>query len=92
MILNKVYASQVKDFEGLVNSFIDIINFSLFPLLLAIIVIYFTWKMIDTFVINASNEQARSSGKRVIAITLIVMVVMMSIWGIVNILSSSIFG
>ena len=78
-------------FADLVDLFIGIINDSLIPFILVLIFIFFAWKLIDMFIINVADEQARTNGKRTIVITIIVLVVVLSIWGILNLLRASIF-
>jgi hypothetical protein len=77
--------------KELVNVFLDIINL-LIPALFAILFLFITWKIFDAWVINAADEQKREEGKKLALTAVLVIVVMLSVWGIVTMLKSSIFG
>lgn len=75
----------------LVQGIIGIINI-LIPALFGLIFVYFIWKMIHSWVINAGAESSREEGKRYAIAAVIVFVVMISAWGIVNMIRSSVLG
>ena len=79
-------------FADLIDLFLDIIYNSLIPLIIVVIFVVLAWKLIDMFIINAADEQARTNGKRTIIIAVLVMVVVLSIWGILNLLRATVFG
>ena len=79
-------------FADLVDLFLELIYGSLIPLIIVVIFIVFAWKLIDMFIINAADEQARSNGKRIITIAVLALVVVLSIWGILSLLQVTIFG
>ena len=79
------------DYKSLVNLFLDIINL-LIPALFGILFFFIMWKIFDAWVINAADERKREEGKQLALTAVIVVVVMLSAWGIVTMLSSSIFG
>lgn len=79
-------------FADLVDLLITIISDGLVYLLTAVIFIFVVWKIIDTFIINVADEQQRSSGKKTILAAVIFLVVFLSLWGIVTLLRTSIFG
>ncbi len=89
MLINIAHASDETTFKTLVDIFIDLIQDSLFYLLLGIIFIYFVWKIIDTFIIHSADEQYRASGRRTIVVTVVVLVIIISVWGIVGLLQRS---
>lgn len=76
-------------FAGLVDFAINIIN-SLVSLIFAVAFIVMMWKLIDAWIINADNETKREEGKVVAITAVVVMVIMLSIWGILKILKNSI--
>ncbi len=78
-------------YSGLVNQIIDIINLVI-PALFAVVFIYFIWKVIDAWVINAGDETRRAEGKQYAMIAVVVFVLMISAWGIVAMIKSSLFG
>ena len=78
-------------YTGLVNTIIDVVNL-LIQALFGTVFVYFVWKMIDAWVINAGDEQKRSEGKQYAVTAVIIFVVMLSAWGIVRMLQVSFFG
>jgi len=66
-------------FEGFLNNLVFVI--------MALATIFFLWGMM-VFILNAGSEEKRSEGKKKMLWGIIILVVMVSIWGIVNLLSS----
>lgn len=79
------------DYQGLVIFVIDLINI-IIPLLFAALFVYFVWKVIDSWVINAGDEAKRTEGKKYAITSVVVFVVMVSAWGIVRMIRQSVFG
>jgi len=77
-----------KDFVGLI---IDLISLAI-PLLIGIVFLVFAWKIFDAWVIHADDEKKVESGKRLVTVAVIVLVIMVSTWGIVALLRNSLFG
>ena len=77
-------------YKGLVNLIIELVNV-IVPGIFALIFVYFVWKVIDAWVINAGDETKRSEGKQYAFTAFIVFVVMISVWGIVAMLRNSMF-
>ena len=63
-----------------------IINSAIIPLLFAVAVIMFVWGVIKFFIINSDEEAKRAQGKQYMVWGIIGLAVMLSIWGLVNIL------
>lgn len=78
-------------YGDLVSGIIGIINI-LIPALFGLVFVYFVWKMIDSWVINAGAENSREEGKQYAIAAVVVFVVMVSAWGIVNMIRSSVLG
>lgn len=78
-------------FAELVAFLLDLIN-SIIPLLVLLTFLAIVWKVVDAWVINAADESKRADGKVVVLTGIIVMVILVSIWGIMALLSSSVFG
>jgi hypothetical protein len=78
-------------YSDLVTHIIGIINI-LIPAVFAIVFLYFVWKMIDSWIIHAGDEKGREEGKQYAVAAVIAFVVMVSVWGIVAMIKSSIFG
>lgn len=74
-----------------VGSFIiNTINQVLVPVLFAVAFIAFLWGAFNTFILGAANEDARKNGKDLMLYSLIGFFVMVSIWGLVNILTNTV--
>lgn len=77
-------------YGDLVNEIIGIINL-IIPALFAVVFIYFIWKVIDAWVINAGDETKRAEGKQYAMIAVVVFILMVSAWGIVAMIKASLF-
>jgi hypothetical protein len=74
-----------------VGSFIiNIINNVLVPVLFAVAFIVFLWGAFDTFILGANSEDVKEKGKNLMLWGLIGFFVMVSVWGLVNILTGTI--
>ena len=71
--------------------FIGFINI-LIPAMFALFFVYLIWKMIDSWVLHAGDPAKVAEGKMFAVTAVIVLVVLVSVWGIVNILRSSFLG
>jgi len=82
---------KVTDFKSLVGEVVGIIDL-LIPLVIALIVVIWFWRLIDAWIINSGNQEKVAEGKRVALIGIIVLVIIFCIWGILRLLRGSIFG
>lgn len=74
-----------------VGSFIiNVINNILVPVLFAVAFIVFLWGAFDTFILGANSEDVKERGKNLMLWGLIGFFVMVSVWGLVNILTGTI--
>ena len=74
-----------------VGSFIiNTINNILVPVLFAVAFIVFLWGAFETFILGASSEETKEKGKNLMLWGLIGFFVMVSVWGLVNILTGTI--
>ncbi len=69
---------------------INTINNILVPVLFAIAFIVFLWGAFQTFIMGASSEETKDKGKGLMLWSLIGFFVMISIWGLVSILTGSV--
>lgn len=69
---------------------INIINNVLVPVLFAVAFIVFLWGAFQTFILGHSSEEVQQKGKNLMLWGLIGFFVMVSIWGLVNILTGSV--
>ncbi|MFA6415108.1 MAG: hypothetical protein WC217_02525 [Candidatus Paceibacterota bacterium] len=74
-----------------VGSFIiNTINNILVPVLFAIAFIVFVYGVFKTFILGQGSEEAKESGKNLMLWGLIGFFVMVSVWGLVNILTGTV--
>jgi uncharacterized membrane protein len=78
-------------FSDLVNGILGLINLAI-PLIISVIFLGLVWKIFDAWVINAADEKKREEGKQTALVAVVVMVIMLSVWGIVALLRNSFFG
>ena len=71
------------------NGFVDIINTYIIPLLFTLIAAVFLWGVVNAFILHPDDERARASGRQFVLWGLIGIVVLLSVWGIVNALLST---
>lgn len=63
-----------------------VINSSIIPLIFSLAVVMFVWGMVKFFIINADEEAKRTQGKEFMIWGIVALAVMISVWGLVNIL------
>jgi hypothetical protein len=78
-------------FKGLVKFVVDFINI-LIPAIFGLVFLYLVWKVIDAWIIHADDPKKVDEGKKLATTAVIVFVIMVSVWGIVNLIKQSIFG
>jgi len=78
-----------EDVQGVVGGIIGFINGSLIQLAFAIALILFIWGLVQAFIIGGANEEKRNEGKQLIMWGIIAFFVMVSIWGLVKILTGT---
>ena len=83
------YFGQVDDLFTRLSGFIDTV---LIPLVFTLALLIFVWGMFRFFIYGAHNEDDRSKGRSLMMWSVIGLSLMVSIWGIVAIFSSGIFG
>jgi len=81
----------MSDFNDLVQAFIQIINL-LVPLVFAVTVIVIIWGIIKAWIINVGDENSVTEGKNLALAGVLALIVMSGLWGIITLLTSSLFG
>lgn len=76
-------------FAELVSFIIGIIN-SLILLLIGLAFVVTMWNIVSAWIIHADNDTKRAEGKQIAFTAVVVMVVMLSVWGILSLLQNSI--
>jgi hypothetical protein len=81
--------AQVTTVQGLGRTIIEIINTVLVPLIFALAFIVFLWGVFQYFIAGAADEEKREGGKSLMIYGLIGFFVMVSVWGLVNLLTGT---
>lgn len=68
---------------------INTINNVIVPVLFALAFIVFLWGAFQTFIVGANSDDAKEKGKNLMLWGLVGFFVMVSIWGLVNILTGT---
>jgi hypothetical protein len=82
-------AATINSISDAGTTIINIINNILVPVLFAIAFIVFIWGAFNVFILGANNEEVKEKGKNLMLYGLIGFFVMVSVWGLVNILVQS---
>ena len=76
-------------FAGLIDVFLNLIQLSI-PVLFGLTVLYLFWNVAQAWIIKG-DANSITEGKKVVLAGIIALVVMLSLWGIVAMLRSSLF-
>jgi hypothetical protein len=85
-----VTSAAISNISDVGSFIINTINNVLVPVLFAIAFIVFLWGAFDTFILGANSEDVKERGKNLMLWGLIGFFVMVSIWGLVNILTGTV--
>ncbi len=83
-------AAQVNSISSAGSFVIHIINGVLVPVLMSFAFIVFIWGIFSAFILNAGDEEKRKKGKMIMMYGLIGFFVMLSVWGLVHLLTGSV--
>lgn len=75
--------------QQFIIGFIDVISNILLPLLFALALLFFVWNAFRFFILGSHEQDARDNAKRLAIYGIAAFVLLVSIWGIVNLLLSS---
>jgi NADH:ubiquinone oxidoreductase subunit 2 (subunit N) len=90
LALPLVTFAQVTNINDAGNFVINLINNVLVPVLFSIAFIVFLWGAFQTFILGANSDETKEKGRDLMIWSLIGFFVMISIWGLVNILTGSV--
>jgi hypothetical protein len=76
-------------FKTFIESIVDALNIYVVPLILALIFLAFIWGVANYFFLQGANDQARAKGRQLILWGVVGMVVLLGLWGIVNLALST---
>lgn len=79
-------AASINNLSDVGTTIVNIINNIVVPVLFAIAFIVFIWGAFQTFIIGANDDETKTKGRNFMLYGLIGFFVMVSIWGLVNIL------
>ncbi len=80
---------KLQDFLGYVTC---LINSSVIPFIFALAVVMFLWGAVNFFILNSDEEAKRAQGRQFMLWGIIALAVMLSVWGLVGIVRSTVFG
>lgn len=83
-------AANVNNLSDVGSFIINTINNIIVPVLFAIAFIVFLWGAFQTFIAGATDEAVKENGKNLMLWGLIGFFVMVSVWGLVNILTGTV--
>jgi hypothetical protein len=86
-LVSSAAINNISDFGSLI---INTINNVIVPVLFAVAFIVFLWGAFTTFILGASEGEAKEKGKNLMLYGLIGFFVMVSIWGLVNLLTGTV--
>lgn len=70
--------------EGTLRNFLNLINDTLLPIVIALALLYFFWGLAKFILSSGGDEEERTKGKNIMLWGIIAFFVMVSVWGIVN--------
>jgi len=70
-----------------IQNIIRFMNSTLVPLVFAVAFLVFLWGMFKAFILGGSDEAKQSEGKQLMMYAIVGFVVMVSLWGIVNLVA-----
>ena len=85
------FAADVANYVGVggfITNTITFVNSKLVPAIFALAFLVFLWGMFQTFILGGSDEGAQEKGKALIMYSIAGFVVMVSLWGIVNLVAN----
>lgn len=84
------FAAAINNLSDAGSFIINFINNVIVPVLFAVAFIVFLWGAFTTFILGGGSEDTKEKGKQLMLWGLIGFFVMISIWGLVNILTGTI--
>ncbi len=76
-------------FGNFANEAIKVVNNILIPLVFALAFLVFVWGLLKYFIFGGGNTESQEQGKQLMIWGVVAFVVMVSLWGIVSVISTS---
>lgn len=73
--------------SGFIQNILQFINGTLVPSIFAIAFLVFLWGMFTTFILGGDDEEKQKKGKQLMMYSIAGFVIMVSLWGIVNLVA-----
>ena len=83
-----VLAGEFTELEGFAGVVIEFINGTLIPLIFALALLVFIWGMFNFFILGGGDEGKREQGKSLMLYAILGFVLMIVIFGIVNLIAN----
>ncbi len=80
-------AGELQGAKTFIDNIIIFMNNTLVPAIFALAFLVFLWGMFKTFILGGHDEEKQGEGKSLMMYAIIGFVVMVSLWGIVNLLA-----
>ena len=81
-------AGNLSGVKTFVQNIITFMNGTLVPAIFALAFLVFLWGMFKTFILGGHDEEKQSEGKQLMMYSIAGFVVMVSLWGIVNLVAN----
>ena len=88
MLLPAVALAQFGEINSFFNNITSFINNILIPLVFAVALLVFLWGMFKYFILGGGNDDSRSEGRQLMLYSVVGFVLMVSIFGIVNLVAN----
>lgn len=73
--------------DSFVDNIVKFMNGTLVPAIFALAFLVFLWGMFNTFILGGGDEEKQEKGKQLMMYSIAGFVVMVSLWGIVNLVA-----
>ena len=79
---------ELGEVTSFLSNIVTFMNETLVPLIFALAFLVFLWGMFKTFILGGSDEGKQEEGKSLMVYAIVGFVIMVSLWGIVNMLAA----
>lgn len=81
-------AGELTSVSNFIQNIMKFMNGTLVPAIFAIAFLVFLWGMFQTFILGGSDEEKQKDGKALMMYAIAGFVIMVSVWGIVNLIAT----